>query len=291
MYAELEAFIRLVADIFDAHTAALFIRVWDNNFLKLVVYHSLSSDLIPNCEIEIGKTLIGTVAKQQRPLCIGNFDRDIRTLGIYKSDVEIKSFLAHPLPDEKGVLMIDSRSTYTFSPKHQRLMAECTILAGEIISSGKKNARLNMIDKWHKLINGESVPTTPKAMLEAIAKVLEVNSGLVAIQTQNGYRVIAATCEQPKNILSEFTLDQGLVGWIFRHKRDLRLCRSQGERKKSFFVHPKEPFKMHSAIIGLYISVKNNSYVWIFTGDTDMRSIPDNLSEIFVPYLRLMLMR
>ncbi len=288
---QLETFIHLVADVFDAHTAALFVKTLSKDVLKLSVYHSLCESIDTDSIIKTEQSLIGFVAKHARPLHIAKFDRSALTIGIYNKEVDIKSLYACPLPDEQGVLFIDSKSYYEFSPKRQKIAIRCAELASHIIQANKELKRLDIIDKWYSFVSKITPPVDIKIILDSICKSLCLSQGLVAVSIEKDkYQVLAITgAREEKWLFRPISIENGLVGWMFRNKRDLFLFRSRGEREKSFFIRLREPFKLEQLVYGFFLPFTNKSYVWIFTGNLGATLLPDEPSKIFEPYLRLIL--
>jgi len=291
MPAQFETFIHVVADIFDAHTAAIFVKTLSKDVLKLLAYHSLSDDIKKDCILNTEQSLIGFVAKHGRPLHMARFDRSALTIGIYNQEVDIKSLYACPIPNDNGVLFIDSKTYYEFSPKKQKIALGCAELANYLITTNKNIKRLEIVDKWYNHIKNITPPIDVKIILDSICNSLSLSQGLVAVSTDNEkYQVLAVTgVKEEKWLFRPIPIENGLVGWMFRNKRDLFLFRSSGERERSFFIKLREPFKLGPLVYGFFLSFTEKSYVWIFTGNMDASVLPENPSKIFEPYLRLIL--
>ncbi len=291
MPVQLETFIHLVADIFDAHTAALFIKT-SKDVLKLATYHSLCDDAINrDCILNTEQSLIGFVAKHGRPLHMAKFTRSALTIGIYNQEIDIKSLYACPLPNNNGVLFVDSKTYYEFSPKKQKIALRCAELAEHIIKTNKDTKRLEIIDRWYNWIKNITPPVDIKIILESICNSLSLSQGLVAINSgDDKYQILAVTgVREEKWLFKPIHIENGLVGWMFRNKRDLFLFRSKGVREQSFFIRRREPFKLEPLVYGFFLSFTEKSYAWIFTGNIDATVLPNNPSKIFEPYLRLIL--
>ena len=109
--------------------------------LTLAGYHSLSNDVIENCSLPPGDGLIGWVAKHNKAIHVSPFELDSRTLGIYASDQQLKSFIGIPisldcgLPTNSqvtGVLASDSKKSFAFSKLQGKLLED---LAQEIANT------------------------------------------------------------------------------------------------------------------------------------------------------------
>jgi hypothetical protein len=284
MPVSLDNFIRLVANIFDSFTAALFIRSDQGDDLRLVAWESLSPYVVPGCNIGVGQGLIGWVARERKRLHATCFDRDTRTLGIYSRDIDIKAFLAAPLLGGAGVLMVDSKNRYSFPEKKQRILEDCAIVASDLWSSWKSHRKLQFYSRWNKWHYGLSGKI--EHLLASLKELLGLKCGLVAFhEKDNNVFIIKATIGLPQKVRLEgesFGMRKGLVGWLLRYKKHLILSRYGADRYRSYFLWPGEPFDRGPVVIGLFQPIKAGALVWILTGDTDLSEWPEGLAELLV---------
>lgn len=145
---ELQNFIKLVSNVTEAYTAALFLvdeKQCDS--LRLQAWQSLSNNIAANVEIPVGNGgLVGWVAKEERPTNASKFPSNTTTLQFYTRDEEIKSFAASPIFDGTrliGVLSIDSKKNYVFTDKVMKLLNDFAITAGGIIVHGRRRIKLS----------------------------------------------------------------------------------------------------------------------------------------------------
>ena len=104
-------------------------------YLDLGGYHSLSRDVLSPCRLLRGVGIIGWVAKHRQPIHVSPFEHDSRTLGMYKTDQHLKSFIGIPIPLEAsnrsgemcGVLGCDSKKAYAFSKLQSKLLQDLSI--------------------------------------------------------------------------------------------------------------------------------------------------------------------
>ena len=137
---------RFGANICEAHSCFIFIPyealcalvgnvapsiIEERKALVLVAVHSLSQDeIVTHCRLPSGFGLIGWVARHKRSAHVSPFDLDSKTLGLYTSKQELKSFIATPiaLPSslcaEHGVLACDSKKSYAFSRVQGKLLED-----------------------------------------------------------------------------------------------------------------------------------------------------------------------
>lgn len=131
---------RFGANISDAYGCYVFLPTQNSNALGLAGFHSLSNDVIRDCEIQPNNGLIGWVAKHKRSIHVSPFERDSRTLGFYHQDQSLKSFIGIPIftsgsqnTEEAlvGVVACDSKKSFAFSKLQGKLLED---LACEISS-------------------------------------------------------------------------------------------------------------------------------------------------------------
>lgn len=135
---------RFGANICEAHSCFIFIPyealcaligsvppsvIEERKALVLVGVHSLSADeIIAHCRLPSGFGLVGWVARHKRAAHVSPFDLDSKTLGLYTTKQELKSFIATPinlpssLAAENGVIACDSKKTYAFSRVQGKLI-------------------------------------------------------------------------------------------------------------------------------------------------------------------------
>jgi len=148
---------RFGANLADAHSCLIFlpseslidIEKPEKDTLVLVGHHSLSSEVIENRVIQSGFGLIGWVAKNHRSIHVSPFERDSRTLGIYKEDQDLKSFIGIPINLSSfggdndqicGVIACDSKKAYAFSKIQGKLLED---LAAEVSNTISLHRRIS----------------------------------------------------------------------------------------------------------------------------------------------------
>ncbi|MBI3089650.1 MAG: diguanylate cyclase [Candidatus Tectomicrobia bacterium] len=121
---ELESLIALVSNVADSFTTTLFLADQQKQELRLASFHTLGNSVIQGTVIPYGHGLVGWVANHCQAVNVSEFNRDTKTLQFYSQDEEIKSFMAVPVVEQEllGVLCIDSKKQYVFTPKLQKLL-------------------------------------------------------------------------------------------------------------------------------------------------------------------------
>jgi GAF domain-containing protein len=225
--------IALLSNCLDAFTAALFL--WDEGrqVLVLKTSHSLSKHLVTDVQFSIEDGgLIGWVAKNNQVLTVDHFDRDGKSLPYYRSDENIKSFVAIPLPTSKGVLCVDSKRQYVFTTKEQKLLHGFATLVENTLSAERASKRhqqlRQLLSMWHRT---EALPADTHDPIVYFNRVLEegrvylnAEAGMVTLPIRDGQflQPVAVSGKVPPGLLqTSQPLDEGLVGWIFQNRKSL----------------------------------------------------------------------
>ena len=124
IFNPLSQLVELTCNISNAFTTALYKVSLNNKTMALHHYISLSSNFNPEARIKLGEGLIGTVAKSGQPYLDENITQNPAKLCFYKKEEDLKSFLAIPIVYKKieGVLAIDSKQSYGFPIKQQKII-------------------------------------------------------------------------------------------------------------------------------------------------------------------------
>ena len=257
----LKELIQLISNVTEAFTTALFLIDPAENKLNLRGYQSLSLHINPETSLQLGDSLIGWVAKNQRPVNISQFDRDTRNLKLYLRDEKIKSFLAVPV-GEVGVLCIDSKRNYVFTDKDQKILQDFALLVLKILQAqwtGQKQKQQSRILGFFDDI--KTLSSEKQELNQYYLKVLNrcrlfsnTDAAFLVLvpKKEDHYKIMASegTLAAPikKNSLS---IEMGLTGWVIREKK-LLVRRSMKPRShKSYVFFPDDPCMHFQSYIGL----------------------------------------
>jgi transcriptional regulator with GAF, ATPase, and Fis domain len=138
--------IELASNVADAYTTALYAVDLEKGTLTLRSHLTLSSHLKTDDVFTIGEGLLGEVALSKEP-CIEDFARtDAAPLEWYTKTENIKGLMVVPVvrKELEGVLVVDSKENYSFTPKLQKLITGFADQMAWYLSLEKKNS--NWID-------------------------------------------------------------------------------------------------------------------------------------------------
>ena len=180
--------------------------------LVLSGYHSLSPEVIPHCEVPRASGLIGWVASHSRAIHVSPFELDSRTLGIYATDQQLKSFIGLPvvlqdpydmlgsagIPPEHltGVLACDSKKSFAFSKLQGKLLEDLSReIAASVALLIEQQGRAHPDVAWHSFLRRatELSRSISIGSLE-IVRIVPNNFGLLERTCGTSAALIA--CEQ-----------------------------------------------------------------------------------------------
>jgi hypothetical protein len=138
----LQRMARLGANITDSHSCFVFLPLAYlqpgnsvDTELAIGGSHSLCPDILDDCQIKKGSGLIGWVAKHCQPIHVSPFEHDSRTLGMYREDRQLKSFMGIPIrlkgdsgtTTSTGVITCDSKKSFAFSKLQGKLLSDLAV--------------------------------------------------------------------------------------------------------------------------------------------------------------------
>lgn len=257
----LKELIQLISNVTESFTTALFLFDPAENKLNLRAYHSLSLHIDPDTQLQVGDSLIGWVAKNQSPVNIAQFDRDTRNLKLYLRDEKIKSFLAVPV-GEAGVLCIDSKRSYVFTDKDQKILHDFALLVLHVLQAqdiSKQENRQRSILEFYNQINTLSKKKQDlnhyyQKALNLCRLFSRTDAAFLALvpKKKDRYRVVASDGHLKAPLKKTFlSIDMGLTGWVIRKEKPLVRRFMKPRNHKSYIFFPDDPCMHFQSYIGL----------------------------------------
>lgn len=277
----LNQLVELTGNATDAYTVALYRVNSDEDTLVLRHHVSLSSHFDSEAKIIFGKGLIGDVAKSKKTYLEENL-KNPTNLCIYKKKEALKSFLAMPVTHKKleGVLVLDSKESYSFSTKQQKII------------TGLANQMAWYLNQEQKETSGEEPPESLFRDLVSycrhIAESPEKSSSIERLMNVPPsilkYDAYAVIYFEPNKIGKVFSnrgfnknidtipihLGQGLVGSCAKNQCPV-ILRDTGDRQTVIFgtEENKEPFL---SLMAVPIAFNNQLYGVAVCGGKKARS-------------------
>lgn len=162
--SDIEHITKLAANLLEAHTAAVFLpqdllvsivsdnKTGNKELLEPVAVHTLAPTYADLKTLRSDAGLIGWVSKNKKSIHVSPFERDSRVLGIYKEDLQLKSFLGVPvlIQDHNeicGVLIADSKKAFAFSKLQGKLLEDLAQQVSRTISLYRDKTSLKEVKK------------------------------------------------------------------------------------------------------------------------------------------------
>lgn len=227
----LDRILGLVCSVFDGYSAVLFLEGGKGDYF-LASCFSLGDSIKPDTIIKPGAGLVGWIVKNSKPLLINKFDRNVGCLGYYPAEGEskIKAFMGTHLPGGGGVLCIDSKKTYSFSDKDQKILYQFGQLIEDIrtgICKADDSARSMDYYKYLTLVHSLRAKFPKwRIFLEKLLDILSQATGFhycfmaARDEVGQGYFVEGLSRDFLPEVdfsVHKFNMDTGLVGWVFKH--------------------------------------------------------------------------
>jgi signal transduction protein with GAF and PtsI domain len=223
----------IVCNVFDAYSAVLFLPETNEEYY-LAAQFSLGDHILPDTRIQAGKGLVGWIIRNRQPLLVNNFDRQSDCLGYYSGDGEskIKAFMGCPMNGGRGALCLDSKKTYSFSERDQKILHQFTQLIDAVqtsICSSDQEAqerRFYACLKALRLLKEQNPRWSD--FLTAFLAILAENTGFqycfLAVRDEWGkeYSIEGTNrriLEGEEDDRRPLTMGSGLVGWVFKNNK------------------------------------------------------------------------
>lgn len=268
-----EHMLGIICSVFDAYTAVLFLPSDPDRPDRAVTLESafsLGVKVEMRAEIAAGQGLVGWIVRNRQPLLVPNFDRRKNYLGYYLDNEEqnIKAFMGCSLPRGLGVLCVDSKRQYSFSEKDQKMLhLFAEYLASIYLSSEQDSSQEESLRYYAALRQIYALRHEHSRWLEFLHGFLDV------ISKASGYEYCAMCTRLPgtegfsvegenyplanRRGPAQFSLNSGMVGWVFRNSTPLVSGGAQGAPEAPLFGRfPDVP--AFQSIMAVPLSIQRN---------------------------------
>ncbi len=289
---DLDGLVRLVWNVTDAFTAALFLPEEDG-LLKLVSHASLSEHVVENCVVSPGQGLIGLVAENDRPIHVAKFRYDARSLLLYGAPEDLKAFLGVPvrLGAKVGVLAVDSKRTYQFSPRTDSILVG---FAEEIARRVERQRQLRemvggspSLEAARELCRDITALEDPELVLDRIATmpatIVPRTGLLVAISERAGGPLWVARAHGPEHLRllgAEIAPSTSLIGWVERKGTMIYLSGLDERPKRTVVAYPGEPRIPMQSFLGVPLRAAGRSLGVLAFTSTESVAYPRQMTDV-----------
>jgi len=258
-----ERFIKTVSNIFDAHTAVLLapVKKKENEPLTVLSWHSRSNNCNPYAKIHKGEGLIGWVYKEKKPLHFNHFEKDPQLLTIYEGNLQIKAIMIVCIPENMGVLLVDSKNRYAFPEKSIKILGDFADLAYDLLISLEQKSELYFLRRYKELIlsNNNDFNT----LILNLINMTGLEKAMLASSKSGDKKfkiLIQYNLPEHINFFNEtFYLRDGLIGWVFNNKKSIFLSINQNNSSKTHILYEKDKLPCYNYFLGIYLKKDNYS--------------------------------
>ena len=219
---------RLVANVTEAYTAAIFLANPSEKFVQLASLHTLSREVVPMCRIAYGCGLVGWTAQNAVRISVCPFEHDATTLMYYSTDQALKSFIAVPILSSQnellGVISCDSKKSYAFAKITEKILLDCAAQAATMISlyqrfgSSEKKSVATETDEFQNFLEELRTKRSERELLEFAASmpIDFVDRDALVVITTDEPGASAAAFYSPSN---QVRVGHRLLEHVCRHKK------------------------------------------------------------------------
>jgi len=220
----------LVASVFDAYSAVLFLPEQGSESAVLRAWFSMGDDIAPGIRIAPGRGLVGWILRNRSPLLVNAIEENQAYLGYYQQVMEpgIRAFMGSPIPGG-GALCIDSTRSQAFAESRQKLLHLFARLVPQLNKCSEYNAREQEAFVYFQALERMTDIRTGYVGWDGYLKQL---LPLLVKTTGFPYAAFAAKAEGSSHYtvegeypallnqqgkLAELSVESGIIGWVFRN--------------------------------------------------------------------------
>ncbi|MBN2619958.1 diguanylate cyclase [candidate division WOR-3 bacterium] len=218
-------FIKLVHTMFGSYSTAVF--SYYNECLTMIKGFSHSELFMHNAVLDIRSGIYRQVIHSGKTILIKEFVQNPEELGYYKGEIKLSSVMIAPIvlgSNVEGILITDKREG-VFTEDDRTLFESSVTTAGLLLamirlyeSKSQEAKQLNFISDHAKVFHKElDLSKILQDAAQSFLKVMECNDVSIASidELNETGQVLYSTCVKEK---TTFSLDDGLVGFIARHR-------------------------------------------------------------------------
>jgi GAF domain-containing protein len=226
----------ILCSVLDAYSAVLFLpqppSEGKESVHTIASSFSLGDKIDLTAEIQEGRGMVGWLARNREPLLVSNFDKRKHNLGYYTGNEEanIKAFMGCALPDNRGIICVDSKRQYSFSEKDQKILHLFADLAAKMEEENRNHAEHQQVVKYYAAL---TTIYTLRRRYSRWTEFLRHLLDLMAAVTGFGYCALFTLDPGGESYSLEgenielmkkknanppsFPVSHGVVGWVFRN--------------------------------------------------------------------------
>jgi GGDEF domain-containing protein len=290
-----QSLVRLLSNVVDAYTVALFVVDPKSKQLHLIASQSLSKHFSQNLPVEPEQSgLLSQVYKVGQIVSLDKPPEAVASMLPFYSEGEsyIKGVFVAPVGEGAGVLYVDTKKKWGFNDKEQKWILEIAgVFHGLLQRQSSVNQQENyarILELWYNLDQGAfgefSLEHYFHLVVEKCSRFLGVDYGFLVSnkQGEDRYHLLASTSNTPQSLVKKhFTLRQGLISWVLQNQKPLFITRLNPELPEHFLFLPGESLPHHGTFWGLPIPTSSDhAFVLTFLGQQPVQWNPDEYYAI-----------
>ncbi|MFW6324808.1 MAG: GAF domain-containing protein, partial [Desulfovibrionales bacterium] len=291
MYGQdsLSTIMGIVCSVFDAYSSVLFLPESEDRYI-LASHFSLGDNIVPGIGISSGQGLVGWILRNQKPLLVNNFDRNTGCLGYYSAggDSKIKAFMGCPMSSGQGALCLDSKKTYSFSEKDQKILHQFTHLIASVQSDKSSISHTAQEKEYYETLSAIHVLRGKHPrwsdFLGRFLDILSRSTGfeLCFLAVRDEWGKEYALDGWNREIFADggnrsFSMSSGLIGWVFKNNTPV-FSGEKGTGPADISVFGKEMDCLTcKSVICLPLNVNKKTRGVLVLADRRALHIPDDL--------------
>ncbi|MGE4441267.1 MAG: GAF domain-containing protein [Desulfomicrobium sp.] len=305
-YPSLDRLLESIGSVFDAYSVVLFCRNSAGAF-DLVSAFSLGDSIRKGMTIAQGQGLVGWILKNNSPLVVEKFDEKNTFLGYYGSeqDEQIKVFMGCPLPGGAGALCMDSKKTYAFTSKDQRVLALFAQAVAAVIADvgeggvcSREQALYRVLQQVYAL--REAHPKWTEFLnryLALLAGASGYEYAFLVVSDEWGNNYLLEGSNKPFmpesfNVRQSFSTGSGLLGWVFKKNQPVFFGDGKSELGRTPLFGRDIPGPVLNTLMAFPLKVHTRCRGVLVFGDRESRVIGGEIkafAHMAADYLALFL--
>ncbi|MCU0587891.1 MAG: hypothetical protein MUF52_07015 [Syntrophobacteraceae bacterium] len=252
-----QSLVSLLSNILEAYTTAFFVLEPKSRQLQMTASQTLSKYLPEKVALPLEQS--GILSQVQKVGQVVHLDKLQEgtlnlsaTIPFYRDgESHIKGVLVVPVGDGAGVLYVDTKFSWGFNDKQQKLIREVAnvlhYLLERELSVSRQESYGRVFDLWQKL---DALPFKDDAVEEYCGGFINACSGFLGSEygflslRQPGradQHVIAATSNVPRSLVSQsLPANQGLMGYALENRKSLLIGRLNPGTSDHYLFLPSE---------------------------------------------------
>ncbi|UTF50976.1 GAF domain-containing protein [Desulfomicrobium sp. ZS1] len=292
-YPSLDRLLESIGSVFDAYSVVLFCRNSAGTF-DLTTSFSLGDSIRKGTKIEQGQGLVGWILKNNSPLVVEKFDEKNTFLGYYgaEQDEQIKVFVGCPLPGGRGALCMDSKKTYAFTSKDQRLLSLFAVVVAAIIDdvgeggvSSREQALYRVLQQVYALREAHPKWTDfLNRYLALLAGASGYEYAFLVVSDEWGNNYLLEGSNKPfmsENVSARqsFSTGSGLLGWVFKKNQSVFFGDGKSELGRTPLFGRDIPGPVLNTLMAFPLKVHTRCRGVLVFGDRESRVISAEIKD------------